>query len=101
MGFNFNFFGKQEVRKFNYKPRFYDPETEERRRKYGDYSKPKSEQYVPGSQLKGSFRDGNYQRKAEVSRNQKLIGMVTMLLLCVILFLFAKYYPLLLESLSK
>ena len=30
MGFNFSFFGTQEVRKFNYKPRFYDPEVEER-----------------------------------------------------------------------
>ena len=30
MGFSFNFFGTQEVRKFSYKPRFYDPEAEER-----------------------------------------------------------------------
>ena len=27
MGFSFNFFGTQEVRKFSYKPRFYDPEV--------------------------------------------------------------------------
>ena len=49
--FNFSFFGKQEVRKFNYRPRFYDPETEERRKKYGDFTKPrdKQEKYVPGS----------------------------------------------------
>ena len=46
MGFSFNFFGTQEVRKFSYKPRFYDPEAEERRKKYGDFTKPKDEKYV-------------------------------------------------------
>jgi len=40
MGFSFKFFGTQEVRKFSYKPRFYDPEAEERRKKYGDFTKP-------------------------------------------------------------
>ena len=59
MGFNFSFFGKQEVRRFSYKPRFYDPEAEERRKKYGDFTKPKAEDYVPGSHVKGSLRDGN------------------------------------------
>ena len=56
MGFNFSFFGKQEVRKFNYRPRFYDPEAEERRKKYGDFTK-KNEGYVPGllSSLRNLF----------------------------------------------
>lgn len=81
MGFSFNFFGTQEVRKFNYRPRFYDPEAEERRKKYGDFTKPKDQKYVPGSIVKGSLRDGNYQRKQEVSRNQKAIGAVSMILL--------------------
>ena len=67
MGFNFSFFGKQEVRKFNYRPRFYDPETEERRKKYGDFTKPKPEGYVPGQHVKGSFRDGRYSRSEDVS----------------------------------
>lgn len=49
MGFSFNFFGKQEVRRFNYKPRFYDPETEERRKKYGDFTKPQDEGYTRAS----------------------------------------------------
>ena len=39
MGFNFSFFGKQEVRRFSYRPRFYDPETEERRKKYSDFTR--------------------------------------------------------------
>ena len=101
MGFNFSFFGKQEVRKFNYRPRFYDPEAEERRKKYGDFTKPKEEKYVPGNIVKGSLRDGNYQRKKEVSRNQKTIGMVTMVLLFSVIFLIYKYFPLLIDSLTK
>ena len=101
MGFSFNFFGKQEVRRFNYKPRFYDPETEERRKKYGDFSKPQDEGYTPGKHVRGSFRDGNYQRKIEVSRNQKMIGMVTMILLFVVVYLIFKYFPLLIESITR
>ncbi len=101
MGFSFNFFGKQEVRRFNYKPRFYDPETEERRKKYGDFTKPKEEGYTPGQHVRGSFRDGNYQRKIEVSRNQKMIGMVTMGLLLVVVILLFKYFPLLVDSITK
>ena len=101
MGFSFNFFGTQEVRKFSYKPRFYDPETEERRKKYGDFTKPKDEKYVPGNIVKGSLRDGNYQRKQEVSRNQKSIGVVTMVLLFAVVYLIFKYFPLLIDSLTK
>ena len=101
MGFSFNFFGTQEVRKFNYRPRFYDPEAEERRKKYGDFTKPKDQKYVPGSIVKGSLRDGNYQRKQEVSRNQKAIGAVSMILLFTVVYLIYKYFPLLIDSLTK
>ncbi len=101
MGFSFNFFGTQEVRKFNYKPRFYDPETEERRKKYGDFTKPQEEKYVPGQHIKGSWRDGNYSKMKDVSRNQKAIGMVTMILLFTVVYLIYKYFPLLIDSLTK
>ena len=101
MGFSFNFFGTQEVRKFSYKPRFYDQEAEERRKKYGDFTKPKDEKYVPGQHVKGSFRDGNYQRMKDVSKNQKTIGMITMVLLCAVVYLIFKYFPILIESLGK
>ena len=101
MGFNFNFFGTQEVRKFNYRPRFYDPETEERRKKYGDFTKPKDEKYVPGNVIKGSLRDGHYQRTKEIGRNQKIIGVVSMILLFAVVYLIYKYFPLLIDSLTK
>ena len=100
MGFSFNFFGTQEVRKFNYRPRFYDPEKEERRRKFGDHSAEKKP-YVPGQHIKGSLRDGNYSRTEEIGRNQKFIAVITTFLLFAVIFLIVKYYPILLEALSK
>ena len=102
MGFSFNFFGKQEVRKFNYRPRFYDPDKEERRRKFGDHSKEAADKpYVPGKHLKGSLRDGNYSRTEEVGKNQKFVRMITTVLLFTVIYLIVKYYPILLEALSK
>ena len=102
MGFSFNFFGKQEVRKFNYRPRFYDPDKEERRRKFGDHSKESANKpYVPGKHLKGSLRDGNYSRTEEIGKNQKFVGMITTVLLFAVIYLIVKYYPILLEALSK
>lgn len=101
MGFNFSFFGKQEVRKFSYKPRFYDPEAEERREKFGDFTKEKKETYVPGQYMKGSLRDGNYRQTKDLSKNQKLLGAVSLLLLFAIIFLLWKYFPVLLDSMEK
>ena len=101
MGFSFNFFGTQEVRKFNYRPRFYDPEAEERRKKYGDFTKPKDETYVPGKHIKGSLRDENYKRTREINTNQKKLGVVTMLLLFAVVYLVYKYFPMLVDSLTK
>ena len=101
MGFNFSFFGKQEVRRFNYRPRFYDPETEERRKKYGDFTKPKDESYTPGKHIKGSLRDGNYQQKYDMSRNQKKLGVITTILLFAVVYLIFKYFPILIDSLGR
>lgn len=90
------------MRRFSYKPRFYDPEKEERRKKYGDFTKPKEDTpYVPGKHVKNSFRDGNYQRTKEIGRNQKIIGMFTTVLLFVVVYLIYKYFPLLVDSLNR
>ena len=98
MGFNFSFFGKQEVRRFSYRPRFYDPEAEERRKKYGDFTKPK-EEYKAGSHIKGSLRDGNYQRTRDI--DQKAIGVVTTILLFAVVYLIYRYFPILIDTLTK
>ena len=102
MGFNFSFFGKQEVRRFNYRPRFYDPETEARRQKYGDFTKEsKDEPYVPGKHVKGSLRDGSYSQTRDMSQNQKVLGAISLLLLFAVIFLLVKYFPILLDSMQQ
>jgi len=101
MEFNFSFFGKQEVRRFSYKPRFYDPEAEERRKKYGDFTKPKAEGYVPGQHVKGSLRGGGYSQTKDMSRNQRLLGAVSLILLFAVIFLLWKYFPILLDSMQQ
>ena len=101
MGFSFNFFGKQEVRRFNYRPRFYDPEEEARKEKFGDHSKDKKAQkkeYVPGSYVKGSLRDGSYKDTKEVTKNQKFLGMLAVLLIFFAGFLAYEYFQKVFEA---
>ena len=100
MGFSFNFFGKQEILKFNYRPRFYDPEDEARKEKFGDHSAKKKE-YVPGEIVRGSLRDGNYKETKDVTKNQKFLGVVTMILMFAVVFALFKYFPKLLESMER
>ena len=138
MGFNFNFFGENEHRVFNYKPRYFDPEAEERKKLFGKVDglsdqdrksarrsgsstgtqvqetagenakvqgsatqqasgqQDKGSEYTPGQYIKGSFRDGNYQKLKKTSGNrmQKIIGAVGLVLVFVILYFFAKFYGL-------
>lgn len=107
MGFNFNFFGETEHRVFNYKPRYYDPEKEERRRFFGDHGEdkagddgsPAEDAYTPGKYLSGSFRDGNYQRlrTSSSTKAQKIIGIVGLILFFVILYFIARFYGMILK----
>lgn len=125
MGFNFSFFGNQEHRVFNYKPRYYDPAKEERKRIFGkvdgslaeddpapeaslreDLSAPEvpqqpasqQEPYKPGRYISGSFRDGNYQQtKMSTNRTQKLIGLVGLILFFVILYYIVQFYGFILK----
>ena len=97
----FSWFGDQEHRVFNYKPVYFDPEKEERRRMFGKVDgsagKPKEEggQYVPGSYIQGSFRDGNYARRKGATRAQSIIGIVGLVLVAIVLIYIAKFYSLL------
>ncbi len=108
MGFSFNLFGSNSHRQFNYKPRYYDVEAEERRRFFGEHPEvdeltdPSENQQEdkgakkpakPGSQIVGSFRPGNYQK--EVSHNTKaqtIIGIVSLILIFVVLIYIARFY---------
>ncbi len=105
MKFNFGFFGTPEHRVFNYRPRYYDVEKDELRKKFGKVdgsATTKDGKYVPGSIVKGSLRDGAYQKQRGTnSKASKIIGLVAMVLLFVVLILIAKYWPYLIEALSQ
>lgn len=100
-GFNFGFFGNPEHRVFNYKPRYYDPEEEQRKRMFGDVDGTNKEAkekgaYVPGSSIRGAWRDGNYQKtRSAQSRTQVIISIVTLLLIALVLVYVVKFYSLL------
>ena len=97
----FSFFGDSEHRVFNYKPIYYDPEKEELKRKFGavDGSLEKEKEegtYAPGSYIKGSLRDGAYNRtKGHMSKVQTIIGIITAILIVAVLFFITKFYALL------
>ncbi len=99
--FNFGFFGNQEHRVFNYKPRYYDPEREARKAMFGEVDgsvqKEKDEGvYVPGNSIRGAFRNGNYKRtRGSMNRVQTIIGLVTLLLIATVLIYITKFYSLL------
>lgn len=99
MGF-FNFPGQQDHRTFNYRPIYYDKDEEERRKVFGKVDgrleKEKKEgNYVPGSYLKGSLRDGNYETRKSAGKAQGIIGVIGLVLLIAILIYFTKFFSIL------
>lgn len=100
MGFNFGFFGTPEHRVFKYRPRYYNEEQEALKEKFGKVdgsaSSEEGKPYVPGSLVKGSFRDGNFRHTRPGStKAQKMIGMIGMVLVFVIIIFIARMYSLL------
>jgi len=97
----FNLFGESEHNVFDYKPIYYDKEEEKRRKMFGavdgTMEKEKKEgKYQPGSYIRGSMRDGNYQAtRSHMKKTQTIIGLITLLLVFIILIFFAKFYMLL------
>lgn len=95
MGFNFSFFGTQEHRQFNYRPRYYDVEKAKREEMFGAVDGSKSKNYVPGSYLKGSFRDRAYRKTKPQGKSQAIIGAISLILFFVVMILIVKFYNLL------
>ena len=99
--FNFGFFGNQPHRVFNYKPRYYDPEEEARKAMFGDADGTneqarKDGSYVPGSSLRGAFRNGNYMKtRTEMKAVHTVITIVTLILIVAVLIFMAKFFELL------
>ena len=95
---DFNFFGSREHRVFNYRPRYYDPDEEERKRLFSRVdgsAERENGEYVPGAYLRGSFRDGHYRRTRRTPRIQKVIGLLGLVLLAAVLVYLARFFTLL------
>ena len=85
---------------FRYRPRYYDEEQEALKEKFGkvdgSQERDKDKPYIPGSIVKGSFRDGKYQQtRPGATRAQKIIGMIGMVLVFVVIIFIARIYSLL------
>lgn len=97
----FNWFGEQEHNTFDYKPIYYDKEKDELRKKFGKVDgsedmKDEKTPYVPGSYIKGSLRDGNYQKSVRAgNRAQNIIGLVGLILVIIALLYIAKFFTIL------
>lgn len=98
--FNFGFFGTREPRGFRYTPLTYDEDKERLKDTFGsvDGSLEKEKEttvYVPGAHIKKAMNVENRPRKeTRISRIQKIIGAVTLILVFLVIMLIAKYYPL-------
>lgn len=96
--FNFGIFGEQEHRKFNYRPRYYDPEEEAMKEKYAsvDGSMEKKE-YVPGSYVRGAFkRENRYRTSGGNART--VVSLIGLLLIVVALIYMARIFPTLMKG---
>ena len=80
---------------------YYDKDKEEIKKKFaavdGSLDKKTEEGgYVPGSYIRGSMRDGAYQRsRGTHNRAQNIIGLVGLLLVVAVLIYIAKFYMML------
>jgi|BioPla2DNA2_1021312.scaffolds.fasta_scaffold30660_1 hypothetical protein len=97
-----NFPGERDRRTFRYRPIYYDEKEEELRQMFGHVdgrqekeSRDKDGNYVPGSYIRGSLRDGKYARRKSASTAQRIIGMVGLVLFFIVLIYFVKFYSML------
>lgn len=88
---------KRHAKSFNYKPRFYDPQKEEREQRRAELSGQRrdntdgEEEYVPGQYLRTQFEARAQRREKRQDAGQKrtwslIIGIVLMFLVIAILY---------------
>ncbi len=93
---NFGWFGDSEHKVFDYKPRYFDKEKDDLKQKFGKVDgtqEPAPDKYVPGSYLRGSFREGPKKRSS--NRAQKIITLVGLVLFAIVMIYITKFYSLL------
>ena len=90
-----SFFSIPEHRKFNYKPRYYDPAKEhikEVEAKY-DAEKKEKERYIPGMSIRKAYRDGSIQGQTESEGNKpmrRILVFAGVILAFLVAFFLAK-----------
>lgn len=73
------FFHLPKPRKFNYIPRYFDPETEEREKRKAELAKIKGS-HVAGDSIHGAFTERlRAKRKAKQSSNTRLLIIIVLL----------------------
>ena len=100
-----NFFKTPRNQRYEYKPRFWDPDKEKRqeRLEYLESIKGNSTEAVK-SRLKGGFKRGyisdNEVRSRAVARSNKMLLIIIIVLICLSYVFLTVYLPELLESLD-
>ncbi|MEG0499855.1 MAG: hypothetical protein RR550_01885 [Rikenellaceae bacterium] len=81
-------FKKKKPRQFNYLPRYYDPDQEERDFRSAMSSDKQTKEYVPGSLVKAVRMERYKQTDNTMNRNRVTKEARTRVLLRLIIFLF-------------
>ena len=92
------FFKQRSPKQFEYKPRFYDPELEERREKLKKYRESQgkddidknSSDYVPGKLIRGSMSSRFERKKPKPATSLIRLAIFAALIIFVIYFLSTK-----------
>ena len=93
MAFNFGFFGAQQRRTFNYKPRYYDPKKEllEKKCEKGEgEATRKDDHYVPGTYLRGKMSKNDSYKS--VGKIQNILGAVSLILFFITMIYVVKIF---------
>lgn len=105
----FSLFKTPSHRVFHYEPRFYDERAERREEVAEEAQREKAlregkewkdERYIPGKHIRGKIRAAqeNNRRHDMSKMTQRVISLITIVILFVVLVYFADYFRLFLES---
>ncbi len=112
MGLNISFFKTPRHRVFHYEPLYYnkrkehiDEVLEEIKKKKGEATEddPKRVRYYSGKNIRGKMRNytQNNSRHAMHSSTNKIIGIISLIILFVLIYYFAEYFGILISGISR
>lgn len=112
MGINISFFKTPRHRVFHYEPLYYDEKKEHREELMEEIEKEKAQKegrewkdthYYAGKHIRGKIRESSekYHRHAMKDSVSKIIGIVSLVILFILIYYFAQYYTIFIQSLGK